>query len=75
VKEYILKLLSAFNVHKEIYPSGSTRVEIKGASLLAKQTISPQPLIEPLSERELEVLRLLRTDLNGQKLLVNLSCL
>ena len=77
VKEYILKLLSAFNVHKEIYPSGSTRVEIKGASLLAKQTISPQPLIEPLSERELEVLRLLRTDLNGpeiaRELIVSLS--
>jgi len=77
VKEYILKLLSAFNVHKEIYPSGSTRVEIKGASLHAKQTISPQPLIEPLSERELEVLRLLRTDLNGpeiaRELIVSLS--
>ena len=33
-----------------------------------KQDISQQPLIEPLSERELEVLRLLRTDLNGPEI-------
>ena len=38
---------------------------------------SSQPLIEPLSERELEVLRLLRTELNGpeiaRRLIVSLS--
>ena len=77
VKEYILKLLSAFDMHKEIYPSGSTPVEKNRSSLLAKQAVSPQPLIEPLSERELEVLRLLRTDLNGpeiaRELMVSLS--
>ena len=77
VKEYILKLLSAFELHKEIYPSGSISVEKNRSSLLAKQAVSPQPLIEPLSERELEVLRLLRTDLNGpeiaRELMVSLS--
>jgi LuxR family maltose regulon positive regulatory protein len=81
VKEYILKLLSAFELHKEIYPSGSalrsTPVEKNRSSLLAKQAVSPQPLIELLSERELEVLRLLRTDLNGpeiaRELMVSLS--
>jgi LuxR family maltose regulon positive regulatory protein len=87
VKEYILKLLSAFELHKEIYPSGSasrsTSVEKNRSSLLAKQAVNPRPLIEPvslvepLSERELEVLGLLRTDLNGpeiaRELMVSLS--
>jgi LuxR family maltose regulon positive regulatory protein len=79
VKEYILKLLSAFEMHKEFHPFGSTPVEKNPTSLLAKQAVSPQPLIEPLSERELEVLRLLRTDLNGpeiaRELMVSLSTL
>jgi LuxR family maltose regulon positive regulatory protein len=81
VKEYILKLLSAFELHKEIYPSGSalqsTSVEKNRSLLFAKHAVSPQPLIEPLSERELEVLRLLRTDLNGpeiaRELIVSMS--
>jgi LuxR family maltose regulon positive regulatory protein len=72
VKEYILKLLSAFELHKEIDRSGSalrsTPMEKNRSSLLAKQAVSPQPLIEPLSERELEVLRLLRTDLSGPEI-------
>jgi LuxR family maltose regulon positive regulatory protein len=68
VKEHILKLFSAFDMHKENYPSGSTPMEKNGSSLLAKQAVSPQPLIEPLSERELEVLRLLRTDLSGPEI-------
>ena len=38
------------------------------SSFLEKQAISPQPLIEPLSENELEVLRLLRTDLSGPEI-------
>jgi LuxR family maltose regulon positive regulatory protein len=79
VKEYVRKLLSAFEMPKEIDPSGSTTERKKRSSFLAKQAVSPQPLIEPLSERELEVLRLLRTDLNGpeiaRELMVSLSTL
>jgi LuxR family maltose regulon positive regulatory protein len=74
VKEYIPHLLSAFELHKKINPSGSTPVE------KSRPSVSPQPLIEhevrpakdmlvePLSDRELEVLRLLRTDLNGPEI-------
>jgi LuxR family maltose regulon positive regulatory protein len=68
VKAYIPKMLSAFDMPKEIDPSGSTSERKERSSLLAKQAVSPQPLIEPLSERELEVLRLLRTDLNGPEI-------
>ncbi|HLO15204.1 MAG TPA: LuxR C-terminal-related transcriptional regulator, partial [Anaerolineales bacterium] len=46
-------------------------------SFLEKQVINPQSLIEPLSENELEVLRLLRTELSGpeiaRKRMVSLS--
>ena len=38
------------------------------SSFFEKQAISPQPLIEPLSENELEVLRLLRTELSGPEI-------
>jgi LuxR family maltose regulon positive regulatory protein len=73
VKEYIPQLLSAIDPHKEIHPFGSKN----RSSLLAKQAVSSQPLIEPLSERELEVLKLLRTDMNGpeiaRELMVSLS--
>jgi len=59
LKEYILKLLSAFDMKNEYHP------------------VSTQPLAEPLHERELEVLRLLRTDLSGpeiaRKCMVSLS--
>jgi LuxR family transcriptional regulator, maltose regulon positive regulatory protein len=53
VKEYVLKLLSAFDMHKENEP------EVRPAKDM---------LVEPLSERELEVLRLLRTELNGPEI-------
>jgi LuxR family transcriptional regulator, maltose regulon positive regulatory protein len=59
VKEFILKLLSAL---------GSSPAEKNRSPLLAKQVVRPQPLLEPLSERELEVLRLLRTDLSGPEI-------
>ncbi len=47
MKEYIKKLLVAFD-GVDIHPSAPVPVEL-----------SPQPLVEPLSERELEVLRLI----------------
>jgi len=79
-KAYIRKLLSAFDWYHYINPSGSTSVEKNRSSLLTSQVVSPQPLIEsegrppkdmlvePLSERELKVLRLLRSDLNGPEI-------
>jgi len=73
VKEYILKLLSAFDMPKEFHPFGSTPAKKNRSS------VSSQPLIEPLSERELEVLKLLRSELSGpeiaRELMVSLSTL
>jgi LuxR family maltose regulon positive regulatory protein len=52
VKEYIHKLLAAFGMQKDVHPS----------------SLSPQPLVEPLSERELEVLQLLAEGLTNQEI-------
>ena len=57
MKAYIRTLFSALN--REEKPQSSSFI--------------PHPLIEPLSERELEVLRLLRTDLSGPEIAVELS--
>jgi LuxR family maltose regulon positive regulatory protein len=81
LKGYIFKLLSAFDMHKGIYPSdsalSSTPVEQNKSLLHAKPAVYPGPLIEQLSERELEVLRLLRSELNGpeiaRELIISLS--
>ena len=51
-KAYIHKLLAAFGMQKEARPS----------------TVEPQPLVEPLSQRELEVLRLFKTELSGPEI-------
>jgi LuxR family transcriptional regulator, maltose regulon positive regulatory protein len=71
-KEHVRKLLSAFERQKEVFPSGpafpSPPALKNRSSLLPQQAAGPQPLIEPLSERELEVLRLLRTDLSGPEI-------
>ena len=68
MKEYVHKLLAAFGT-EEIHPFGSA--QDKPSSFIL------QPLIEPLSENELEVLRLLRTELSGpeiaRKRMVSLS--
>ena len=62
LKKFILEVLSAFNLHTETFPNGSAFRD--GNKPLA----SLQPLIEPLSERELEVLKLLKTDLTGPEI-------
>ena len=67
-KAYIHKLLSAFDQQQEIGPSRSTYKEINRSSIAEKQAVSRQSLIEPLSEREMEVLKLLRTDLSGPEI-------
>ena len=57
--------------------SGYARQLLAAASRTAPSTPAPQGLIDPLSERELEVLRLLATDLSGpdiaRELVVSLS--
>jgi ATP/maltotriose-dependent transcriptional regulator MalT len=55
MKEYIGKLLAAF---------GKQAAHIK----LQSSTLSPQPLEEPLSQRELEVLRLIAGGLTNQEI-------
>jgi len=62
VKEYIFKLLSASEVIIEFSPFGSTPAKIN------RESVSSQNLIEPLSERELEILRLLRSELSGPEI-------
>jgi LuxR family maltose regulon positive regulatory protein len=61
VKEYIHKLLAAFGKQAAVHPS----------------SLIPQPLVEPLSQRELDVLRLFKTELSGpeiaQELVIALS--
>jgi LuxR family maltose regulon positive regulatory protein len=62
VKEFTLKLLSAFDTDKELHPGDSTSTEKN------RLEVNSQPLIERLSESELEVLKLLRTDLSGPEI-------
>ena len=52
MKEYIHTLLAAFGKPEDVHPS----------------SFIPQPLVEPLSQRELEVLRLLKTELSGPEI-------
>jgi LuxR family maltose regulon positive regulatory protein len=71
IKEYAHELLAAFGKISVAHPSSARPTSPSG--------VIPHPLIEPLSERELEVLRLLRTELSGpeiaRQLVVSLNTL
>jgi len=79
LKTYIDRLLSAFGGQTDIEPSASTApllVDLPPLGAAGVRVILP-PLLEPLSQRELEVLRLLKTELSGpeiaQQLVIGLS--
>jgi LuxR family maltose regulon positive regulatory protein len=56
MKEYLNELLAAFGDKEKIHPSP-----------LAKQGFSPQTLVEPLSEREIEVLQLIAEGMSNKE--------
>jgi len=60
---YTGKLLAGFEAEQEISASAAPLPELQRQSSLASQS-----LIEPLSQRELELLRLLNTDLSGPEI-------
>ena len=62
LKKFIHKLRPFFDIVKVI-ASASINSEVK-----RNQKTIPQSLVEPLSGREIDVLRLLRTDLNGPEI-------
>ena len=65
VKAYIDKLLAAFGAAPAAHPP----VQHNASSLLlAPSSFPPSPLVEPLSERELELLRLFKTELSGPEI-------
>ena len=68
MKDFLLKLLSAFDVYTVFHAFAGTPEEKSRPSCLVNQAVSPEALFEPLSERELEVLKLLRTDLSGPEI-------
>jgi LuxR family maltose regulon positive regulatory protein len=60
---YIDKLLAAFEVEQK-----RSAVESPLPDWQSQSSPTLQPLIEPLSQRELEVLRLLKTELSGPEI-------
>jgi LuxR family maltose regulon positive regulatory protein len=66
--DYRIKLLSAFDMYMELRPFRSTPVGNNKTSLTARQVVNSNTLIEPLSEREMDVLKLLGTDLSGPEI-------
>jgi LuxR family maltose regulon positive regulatory protein len=61
--DYTSKLLAGFEVKQQESAGESAIPDLRGQTSPA-----PQPLIEPLSHRELEVLRLFKTDLMGPEI-------
>ena len=60
MKGYISNLLATFEEISSPHPSS--------LRLRSGQTLNPQPLLEPLSERELELLRLIADGLSNQEI-------
>jgi LuxR family maltose regulon positive regulatory protein len=59
-KEYIHKLLSAFGKQKDIHPFDSAQDK--------SSPLNPQPLVEPLTQRELEILQLIAQGLSNREI-------
>ena len=72
LRNYVLRLLSAFDRHAADHSYDRTPVEKNRHSLPEKQAVSPEALFELLSDREQEVLALLRTDLSGPEIAIQL---
>ncbi len=79
MKKYIHKLLAAFE-EKDVHPFDSALRQAQEASqdkpsslqLRSGQALGLQPLVEPLSERELEVLQLIAEGLTNQEIAARL---
>ncbi len=68
LKDYMLKLLSAFDIQTKFHPASGSAVRINRYSRHERLRVNAQTLPDPLSERELEVLKLLRSDLSGPEI-------
>ncbi len=60
MKEYIHKLLAAFGNQKDVHPFGSAQDK--------PSALSHQPLVEPLSQRELEILQFITQGLSNREI-------
>jgi LuxR family maltose regulon positive regulatory protein len=60
MREYIHKLLAAFGKQTDVHPFDSAQDK--------PSALSPQPLVEPLSHRELEILQLIARGLSNREI-------
>lgn len=76
MKEYIFKILAAFENQSDVHSFGSAQdkpsSELYTSPILHPSSLTPQPLVEPLSQRELEVLQLIAQGLTNQEIAVRL---
>jgi LuxR family maltose regulon positive regulatory protein len=68
LKEYVAMLLSAFELSAGQAEPRTTTPSLPARDLLPGVSIQGQPLVEPLSSRELEVLRLLARGYSDKKI-------
>ncbi|MFN8454135.1 MAG: LuxR C-terminal-related transcriptional regulator [Anaerolineae bacterium] len=67
VKEYIHKLLLAFEVNKSKRMADESVIKVETSSL-HPSSLSLHPLVDPLSERELEILRLIAAGYSNEEI-------